>query len=650
MATPMLRARQALRIIDRFERVTAESRRATQEVAPAGLVVEDLDGDSKGFNNNSLPEHAHDRDAGYGQGTSDQRSLQRPPSHTTVDIPELAVRDSARIEDTQPARQPSGDAVPSVFPPTFSGGVGQARSGHLPIPEPYRDSQSIGPLAAKRRSQSLLKNERSGRKLQASSSGGTVRSDSGQLPATPEAANKMSPGDKWRQAAGDIGAARKHLNHPDGAPPQDAEDLFRLLKEAANKFNAEPGVEPAVRRSRRPGWIPGKTDAKALYGLLTSSWLNLMLLVVPVGWICHFCHVNSIAVFILNIVGLIPLALILGEITEDLAVRFGPTVGGLLNATFGNVVELILSIVALTKGLYTVVASSLVGSILSNLLLVLGCCFLVGGYKYPTQKFSATVNKASCSLLFLACIAIVIPTAAPALYSTTVLDDTAVYNISHSTAIILVLVYVAYLFFQLKTHRTMFNETDEEDEEEPVMSLTAAVIGLSGVTVVVAISAEFLTDAISDVSTKSGLSEAFLGLIILPIAGNACEHITAVLVAYKNKMDLAIGVALGSSIQIAIFVLPVLVLIGWAIGKEFSLDLDPFLILILTLSVIHAHFVSSDGQSNWMMGLQLIGTYVLIALLFGFVHGNVVQGYGSQASRTTAVENSPSEATRRLFL
>ncbi|DBA98929.1 TPA: hypothetical protein ACH3X1_014674 [Trebouxia sp. C0004] len=648
MATPMLRARQALRIIDRIERVTAESRRATQERASAGLVVEDLDSNSKGCNN-SLPEQAQDRDAGFGQGTSDQRSLQRPPSHTTVDIPELASRDSARIEDTQPARQTSVNAVPTVFPPTFSGGVGQARSGHLPIPEPYRESQSIGPYAAKRLSRSLLKEDRSGRKLQTSSSGGTVHSESGQLPAAPEAANKMSPGDKWRQAAGDIGAARKHLNHPDGAPPQDAEDLFQLLKEAANKFTADPGAEPAVRKSRRPGWIPGKTDAKALYGLLTSSWLNLMLLVVPVGWICHFCHVNSIIVFILNIVGLVPLALILGEITEDLAVRFGPTVGGLLNATFGNVVELILSIVALTKGLYTVVASSLVGSILSNLLLVLGCCFLIGGYKYPTQKFSATVNKASCSLLFLACIAIVIPTAAPALYSTAVLDDTAVYNISHSTAIILVLVYIAYLFFQLKTHRAMFNP-EEEDEEEPVMSLTAAVIGLSGVTVVVAISAEFLTDAISDVSTKSGLSQAFLGLIILPIAGNACEHITAVLVAYKDKMDLAIGVALGSSIQIAIFVLPVLVLIGWAIGKEFSLDLDPFLILILTLSVIHAHFVSSDGQSNWMMGLQLIGTYVLIALLFGFVHGNVVQGYGSQASRTSAVENSPSEATRRLFL
>lgn len=613
----------------------------------AGVAVEDLDSNTQGFNS-SLPEQAQNDGHGLEQSKGSPRSLQRPPSHTTVDIPELATRDSARQEEVQPAGQASVDAVPSVFPPTFSGGSGlRSGTGHLPLPEPYREPHSIGPLAQKRRSQSLIKNDRSGRRLNGSSSGGSGRTDSGQLPATTET-RKMSPSDKWREAAGDIAAARKQLKRdsPNASPPQDAEDLFRLLKEAATKF--EPQTAEPVRKSRRPGWIPGRNDAKALLGLLTSSWLNLMLLVVPVGWICHFCHVNSIVVFVLNIVGLVPLALILGEITEDLAVRFGPTIGGLLNATFGNVVELILSIVALTKGLYTVVAASLVGSILSNLLLVLGCCFLIGGVKHKTQKFSATVNKASCSLLFLACIAIVIPTAAPALYSTTTLDDAAVYNISHSTAIILVLVYIAYLFFQLKTHKAIFSP-EEEDEEEPAMSLTAAVIGLTGVTVIVAISAEFLTDAITDVSTQSGLSQAFLGLIILPIAGNACEHITAVLVAYKDKMDLAIGVALGSSIQIAIFVLPVLVLIGWAIGKEFSLDLDPFLILILTLSVIHAHFVSGDGYSNWMMGLQLIGTYILIALLFGFVHGNVEQGYGSTASRTAAVESSPSGTKRLMF-
>ncbi|KAL3135961.1 hypothetical protein ABBQ32_007005 [Trebouxia sp. C0010 RCD-2024] len=647
MATPMLRARQALRIIDRFERATAEGRGA----APGPSTTRELSGLDREHNvrgpNSTVQETVGSGSLEPLQGSSGQRSLQRPPSHTAVDIPELATRDSATVHDPRNAtKESSGDAVPSVMPPTFTGGVAIEGTGHMPVPAPYQDTASIGPLQARLRSQTLIKLDRSNRRLSGNGSGSSLHTTSEQLPPT-GLQRKMSPSEMWRQAAGDIGVARKHLKRdsPSGGPPQDPEDLFRLLKEAAANFTA-PSTATAVpaRKSRRPGWVPGKTDAKALWGLLTGSWLNLLLLVVPVGWIVHFCHLNSVLVFVLNIIGLIPLALILGEITEDLAVRFGPTIGGLLNATFGNVVELILSIVALTKGLYTVVAASLVGSILSNLLLVLGCCFLIGGIKYNTQQFSATVNKASCSLLFLACIAIVIPTAAPALYAAGTLNDSAVNNISHSTAIILVLVYVGYLFFQLKTHKAIFSPEDE-DAEEPAMSLTAAIIGLTGITVVVAISAEFLTDAISDVSEKSGLSEAFLGLIILPIAGNACEHITAVLVAYKNKMDLAIGVALGSSIQIAIFVLPVLVLIGWAIGKDFSLDLDPFLVIILTLSVIHAHFVSSDGQSNWMMGVQLVGTYVLIALLFGFVHGNIDQGFGSLASRTEAVISGPDTPT-----
>eukprot|EP00891_Asterochloris_glomerata_P005670 jgi/Astpho2/5670/e_gw1.00079.101.1_t len=343
-------------------------------------------------------------------------------------------------------------------------------------------------------------------------------------------------------------------------------------------------------------WSP-ITDLQAYTGLILGSWLNILLLAIPLGWAAHFAHFPAVATFVINIVALIPLALVLGEITEDLALRFGDVIGGLLNATFGNVVELILSIVALTKGLYTVVASSLIGSILSNLLLVLGCCFAIGGSKYKTQTFNTTINKASSSLLLLAAIAISIPTAAPALYSLQNLPVSVVYNISHSTAIVLIILYLCYLFFTLHTHKDLFAE--EEGGNSPTLSLSGAIAGLCTITVLVAFSSEFLTDAISEVSIQSGLSQAFLGLIILPIAGNACEHITAVFVAYKDKMDLAIGVALGSSIQIAIFVLPLVVIIGWAIGKPLTLDLDPFLIMILTLSVIHANFVSSDGQSNW---------------------------------------------------
>eukprot|EP00884_Botryococcus_braunii_P017949 jgi/Botrbrau1/4838/Bobra.0325s0049.1 len=230
------------------------------------------------------------------------------------------------------------------------------------------------------------------------------------------------------------------------------------------------------------------------------------------------------------------------------------------------------------------------------------------------------VNKACCSLLFMACIALVIPTAAGTFFSDE-MPKSAELSVSRATAVLLAFMYILYLFFQLKTHHTAFAGEDE-DPEPPALSLVAALLTLSGITVIVAICSENLTGAIEEVSKKTGLGEMFLGLIVLPIAGNAAEHITAVFVAVKNKMDLAIGVALGSSIQIAIFVLPAMVILGWIWGKDFSLDFDPFAALILTLSVVHAYFVSSDGNSNWLMGVQLLGTYTLIAILYLFIDEN----------------------------
>lgn len=364
-----------------------------------------------------------------------------------------------------------------------------------------------------------------------------------------------------------------------------------------------------------PGVVSPLQDVKAIAGLFTSSWLNLLIVCVPLGWLAQLLHWGPYPIFILNFVALVPLALILGEVTEDLAVRFGDTVGGLLNATFGNVVELVLSLAALSKGLYTVVAMSLIGSILSNLLLVMGFCFLCGGTKFKEQKFSMLVNKACCSLLFLACIGLSVPTASSALYGKERMPESAEKNVSRVVAVLLIFVYICYLLFQLKTHGEMF--VGDDDQETPSLSLAGALVTLAGITIVVAISSEFLTGAIEEVSKKSGLNQAFLGLIVLPIAGNACEHITAVFVAVKDKMDLAIGVALGSSIQIAVFVMPVMVLAGWAIGKDFTLTyIDPFASMFLTLSVVHAYFVSSDGHSNWLMGVQLISTYTLIAMLY----------------------------------
>ncbi|GBF93992.1 calcium proton exchanger [Raphidocelis subcapitata] len=356
-------------------------------------------------------------------------------------------------------------------------------------------------------------------------------------------------------------------------------------------------------------------DAIAVRDMLASSYLNVLLLCIPLGFAAWALDWGAVPVFMLNFLSLVPLALLLGSVTEDLALRFGDVVGGLLNATFGNVVEVILSLEALNKGLYTVVAASLLGSILSNLLLVMGCCFLLGGLRYRVQTFNATANQATSSLLFLSCIGIIIPTA-----STTLAGDSAAaqdlnLRISRGAAVVLLFIYCCYLAFQLHTHHDLF-APDGDGDEEPTLTLAASVTALAVITACVAACSEFLTGAIEDFSLQTGLSQAFVGIIILPIAGNACEHIVAVMVAMKGKMDLALGVAIGSSIQIAIFAIPLAVIVGWVIGRPFSLDLDPFAVVALTVGVVHANFVTSGAQSHWLMGLQLIATYLLIAVTF----------------------------------
>lgn len=446
---------------------------------------------------------------------------------------------------------------------------------------------------------------------------------------TAKASPPATPQQRWQQAFRDVQAARHHLRREsDGAPPIDNDELWRVYGDAGQRLTrSDSNIGGADKVS---GWWDPQRDIAGLKELLIPSrqspgnLINLLILLTPIGWVAHFLHWSAYAIFLINLVALVPLAMLIGKLTEDLALRFGDTIGGLLNVTFGNAVELILSIIALLKGLNDIVTYSLIGSVLSNLLLVLGSCFFLGGLKYKEQTFNATANKASASLLFLAAIALTIPSAGLHLYGQEVLSDTEVMTTSYTTAIILCIVYVGYLYFQLKTHHALFME-EGGDEEEPHLTITCAVGLLGLVTVAVAFASEWLTDAITDVSKQSGLTFAFLGLIIIPIAGNAVEHLTAIYVAIKNKMDLAIAVALGSSIQISVFVIPLIVLVGWATDHKLSLAFDPFLVLVLVLSVIHAQFVSSDGRSNWMMGVQLIGTYVLIAVLMAHVNVGVIE-------------------------
>ncbi|KAF9988038.1 hypothetical protein BGZ65_012993 [Modicella reniformis] len=350
--------------------------------------------------------------------------------------------------------------------------------------------------------------------------------------------------------------------------------------------------------------------------ILLSNTLNVLLFFIPLGIVAAKLHWSPVAIFILNFIAIIPLANLLAYATEEISMRLGEQLGALLNASFGNAVELILSITALKKGQIEVVQASVLGSVLSNLLLVLGFCFVCGGIKYPSQKFNQTAAQTSASLLALSCMSLLIPTAFVA--TTDKIDQsTNIKYLSYGTSIVLLVVYVLYLLFQLKTHSHLYESVGEhESEEVPLIPLWMGMVLLLSVTVVVAFCAESLVGSIEGLSESWNISPTFIGLILLPIVGNAAEHVTAVSVAMKNKMNLAIGVAIGSSMQIALFVTPLMVIIGWIIQQPMTLFFNTFETCILFVAVLIVNYLIQDGESNWLEGVMLLSTYIIIAIAF----------------------------------
>lgn len=363
---------------------------------------------------------------------------------------------------------------------------------------------------------------------------------------------------------------------------------------------------------------------KTVLYIVCCNYVNWLLVCVPAGIIVGAMGLNATAVFVINFLAIIPLAALLSFATEELACHVGETVGGLLNATFGNAVEMIVSIVALTKGEIRIVQASMLGSILSNLLLVLGMSFFFGGLRYPEQTFNSTVASTMSSLMAVATASLIIPAA---LYAT--LQDNGigkdkmkhVLSLSRGTAIVMLILYVMYLVFQLYTHNKMFEEQNTPEDEEPSghhdpLSVYTSGILLVVVTLAVAACAEYLVDSIDTIVATTSISKTFIGLILIPIVGNAAEHATAVVVAMKNKMDLAIGVAVGSSMQIALLVTPFLVIMGWIIGQPMSLYFQPFETVILFVSVLLTNYLIQDGKSNYLEGAMLMGLYTIIAISF----------------------------------
>ncbi|RCI15768.1 hypothetical protein L249_2757 [Ophiocordyceps polyrhachis-furcata BCC 54312] len=368
---------------------------------------------------------------------------------------------------------------------------------------------------------------------------------------------------------------------------------------------------------------------------LLSNYVNFLLVFVPLGIVAGACKWNSTAVFTINFFAIIPLAAVLSFATEEISIKLGETMGGLLNATFGNAVELIVSIVALKDGQIEVVQSSMLGSILSNLLLVMGMCFLFGGIVHrgqngegTEQRFSSAVAQTTCSLMTLSSASLVIPAALYAVLTQNGSDEklTSILILSRGTAIILFLLYALYLVFQLRTHSNLFDPEDppesatvegaEEEGEIPSMSAPAAAAVLVVVTVLVAICADYLVGSIDDIVATAHISKAFLGMILIPIVGNAAEHVTAVVVALRDKMDLAMGVAIGSSIQIALGVTPFLVIVGWIIGQPMSLHFETFQTVAFAVSVLVVTYTVQDGRSNYLEGAMLLALYIIIAVAF----------------------------------
>eukprot|EP00930_Biecheleria_cincta_P016165 TRINITY_DN13249_c0_g2_i1.p1 TRINITY_DN13249_c0_g2~~TRINITY_DN13249_c0_g2_i1.p1 ORF type:complete len:449 (+),score=70.60 TRINITY_DN13249_c0_g2_i1:25-1347(+) len=348
---------------------------------------------------------------------------------------------------------------------------------------------------------------------------------------------------------------------------------------------------------------------------LFCQWINLLLVFVPLGIWSHLHDWSCAARFSLNFMAIVPLAAILGGSTECLAAHTGQMIGGLLNATFGNAVEMIVTVNAIRAGLVKVVQGSLLGSILSNMLLVLGMAFFVAGVVKKESSFSAQGATANMTCLVLGSIALAMPAIFNGIPG---VDEDDVLTVSRLSAGVIAVIYVCFLVFQLGTHAHLFGG-DEEEEEAPTMSACSAVIILLGATCCVAANSEFLVDSIEAVSEDYGLPQAFIGVILLPIVGNAAEHATAVTVAAKGKMDLAIGVAIGSSTQIALLVVPFSVMVGWAVDVPMTLDFRSFDTAVLILSVIVTFSTVQDGKSNWLEGAILVAIYILISIICWYI-------------------------------
>jgi Ca2+:H+ antiporter len=347
--------------------------------------------------------------------------------------------------------------------------------------------------------------------------------------------------------------------------------------------------------------------------------LNILLIFVPAAILLRlFAPTAHILIFVTACLAIVPLAGWLGRATEKLAHHTGEGVGGLLNATFGNAAELILAMMALQKGLYPVVKASITGSVLGNVLLVLGGAVFAGGIKHKRQRFNVTAARAQGTLLTLAAIGMIMPAAFHYLAGPG--GRVRENDLSLEISCVLLLGYAAHLVFSLHTHKQLFAGDAQGEAEGGGWSIRKSIAILLGATAMIAWVSEILVGSVEEAASAFGMTRVFLGVIVVAVVGNAAEHSTAIMMAMKNRMELSIGIAIGSSLQIALFVAPVLVMLSHFIGpRPMDLVFTPAEVLAVFLAVLITGQIASDGESNWLEGALLLAVYVILAIVFFFL-------------------------------
>ena len=345
--------------------------------------------------------------------------------------------------------------------------------------------------------------------------------------------------------------------------------------------------------------------------------MHYFLIFVPISIVLFLLHANPLLIFIITCVAIVPLAAILGDATENLAHYTGDKIGGMMNATMGNVPELLIGLFAINAGLFDVVKATIIGSILGNLLLVLGASILIGGMKFKVQTFNKSIAKSNFVMLSYAMIAMLMPGLLALLFKS---SSNAISGVSNAVAILLLVVYLFGLFYALITHKNIFTSHEErEEEEQPEWSKTKSIVILAIATVFVGYESEILVDQIKFVIADYHVPAVFIGIIIIPIVGNVAEHAAAMIMAYKNRMDIALEIGVGSATQIALFVGPVLLLASIIMGNAMDYVFPLFQLITIFVGFNFCRYVFHDGKTTWIEGLVMISTYVIMAVTYYFI-------------------------------